>query len=37
MKIIFLDIDDVLNIHWKEKWDKLAISNLNEIVSLVCI
>lgn len=32
MKIIFLDIDDVLNIKWKPKWDKLAVSNLNEII-----
>lgn len=32
MKIIFLDIDDVINIKWKSKWDKTAIYNLNEII-----
>jgi hypothetical protein len=31
MKIIFTDIDGVLNPHWRKKWDKKAIKLYNDI------
>ena len=32
--IIFLDIDGVLNLEWKEKWDKTSIENLNKFIEI---
>jgi hypothetical protein len=32
MKVIFLDIDGVLNLFWKPKWDKKCVKNLNLIL-----
>lgn len=34
LKVIFLDIDGVLNIHWKKKWDPICVNNLNQILIL---
>lgn len=31
MRIIFTDIDGVLNPHWKNKWSKIAIDQYNKI------
>lgn len=31
MRIIFTDIDGVLNPHWKTKWSKIAIDQYNKI------
>ncbi len=32
--IIFLDIDGVLNLEWKEVWDIESVSNLNKLIEI---